>query len=153
MSMSQTRPIRQVRPMSQVRLVETTLLVLAGVLLAVATINDLVRQTHVNDRLIADLRTWRHYTGHDYKELASDSQLLGETTKREVVCGDTAPGVRAAHVQICLEIWGPIRGGRRVVHGGWYLPVHLEEDLHAYRYGCFGTAVAQGICPAPGASS
>ena len=41
------------------RLVEVTLLILAGLLLAIATVNDLVDQTHVNHRLIADLRTWR----------------------------------------------------------------------------------------------
>jgi hypothetical protein len=142
------------RPMSRVRLIETTLLVLVGALLAVATVNDLVRQTHINHRIVADLTTWRHYTGHDYKELASDTQLLGETTKREVVCGNTAGrGFRGTHTQICLEIWGPTRDGRRIVHGGWFLPVHHLEDLPAYRYGCFGTAVAEGMCPSPGASS
>ena len=45
--------------MSRGRLIETTLLILAGLLLAIATVNDVVDQTHVNHRLIADLRTWR----------------------------------------------------------------------------------------------
>jgi hypothetical protein len=135
---------------SQLRLIETTLLVLIGLLLALATVDDLVRQTHVNDRLVADLSTWRHYTGHDYKELAPDQQLLGETTKREVVCGNTTPGRQYARVQICLEIWGPVVDGRRTVHGGWYLPAKVEEDLRRYRYGCFGAAVAEGMCSAPG---
>ncbi len=136
--------------MSHVRLIETTLLVLVGLLLALATAHDLARQTHINDRLIADLSTWRHYTGHDYEELAPDQQLLGESTKREVVCGNTAPGPQYASPQICLEIWGPVADGRRVVHGGWYLPAKVEEDLRRYRYDCFGTAVAEGICSQPG---
>lgn len=136
--------------MSRVRLIETTLLVLAGLLLALATVNDLVRQTHVNDRLIADLSTWRHYTGHDYKEVSPDQHLLGETTKREVVCGGTAPGPLYTSAQICLEVWGPVVDGRRVVHGGWYLPAKVEEDLRRHRYGCFGAALAEHMCPAPG---
>jgi hypothetical protein len=52
--------------MSRVRLIETTILILFGLLLAGATVNDVVRQTHTNQRLIDDLRTWRVYTGHDY---------------------------------------------------------------------------------------
>jgi hypothetical protein len=126
------------------RLVETTLLVLAGLLLATATVNDVVRQTHVNQRLIADLRTWRAYTGHDYHNLSTSQQLLGETTGREVVCGNTSPGTPKARTQLCLAIWGPVVDGRRTVHGGWYLPPQAE-DLRAQRYGCFGPA-SQGVC-------
>jgi hypothetical protein len=136
--------------MSRTRLIETAVLVLVGLLLALATVNDVVRQTHVNDRLIADLSTWRHYTAHDYKELAPDQHLLGESSKREVVCGNTAPGPQFGTPQICLEIWGPVVAGRRVVHGGWYLPAKVEEDLRRYRYGCFGAAASEGFCSQPG---
>jgi len=127
------------------RLVETTLLVLAGILLAIATVNDVVHQTHVNQRLIADLRTWRSYTGHDYHNLSISQQLLGESSKREVVCGNTSPGAPKERTQLCLAIWGPVLDGRRTVHGGWYLPAKAE-DLRAERYGCFGPA-SQGMCP------
>jgi hypothetical protein len=127
------------------RLVETTLLVLVGVLLAVATVNDLVRQTHVNHRLIADLRTWRTYTGHAYHNLSIEQELFGRSSQREVVCGNTSPGAPKARTQLCLAIWGPVVGGRRTVHGGWYLPPKVE-DVRADRYGCFG-AGAEGICP------
>jgi hypothetical protein len=126
------------------RLVETTLLVLAGLLLAIATVNDVARQTHVNQRLIADLRTWRSYTGHDYHNLSISQQLLGETSGREVVCGNTSPGTPKAKTQLCLAIWGPVVDGRRTVHGGWYLPPKAE-DLRAERYTCFGPA-SQGVC-------
>jgi cell division protein FtsL len=127
------------------RLIETTLLVLAALLLAVATANDVVRQTHVNQRLIADLRTWRAYTGHHYHNLSIDQTLLGETSQREVICGNTSPGAPKARTQLCLAIWGPVVEGRRAVHGGWYLPAKAE-DVRAARYGCFGPA-SKGVCP------
>jgi hypothetical protein len=127
------------------RLVESTLLVLAGLLLASATVNDVVRQTHVNQRLIADVRTWRAYTRHDYHNLSVDQQLLGEQSKREVVCGNTSPGPPKGRTQLCLLIWGPVVDGRRTVQGGWYLPAN-SEDVRVARYGCFGPA-ARGRCP------
>jgi hypothetical protein len=130
----------------ELRLVETTLVVLVAVLLAVATVNDVVRQTHINDRLVADLNTWRAYTGHAYHNLQADQQLFGVTSKREVVCGNTSPGAPRARTQLCLAIWGPVRDGRRIVHGGWYLPPR-SEDQRRDRYGCFGSAVAEEICP------
>lgn len=127
------------------RLVETTLLVLAGLLLTTATVNDIARQTQVNQRLIADLRTWRSYTGHDYHNLSVDQQLLGETSQREVICGNTSPGGPKERIQLCLEVFGPTVNGRREVHGGWYLPAKAEDE-RADRYGCFGPA-SQGKCP------
>lgn len=132
--------------MSRVRLIETTLLVLVGVLLAAATLNDVVRQTHVNHRLVADLRTWRTYTHHDYVNISIDQETLGFNTQREVLCANTSPGPPGARTQLCLEIWGPVVDGKRAVHGGWYLPPYTP-DLRAHRYGCFGTAVAQDMCP------
>jgi hypothetical protein len=132
--------------MSRVRLIETTLLVLFGFLLATATVNDVARQTHVNQRLIDDLRTWRAYTHHDYHNLSIEQTLFGERSQREVVCGNTSPGAPKARVQLCLAIWGPVVNGRRTVHGGWYLPPGTEEDLRRHRYGCFGPA-SSGICP------
>lgn len=140
------RPLRtERRGLGTQRLVETTLLVIVGVLLATATINDVVRETHVNQRLIADLATWRAYTRHDYHDLAVDQELLGESSGREVVCGNTTAGPPKTRTQVCLAIGGPTRGGRRTVEGGWYLPPR-SEDVRALRYDCFG-AGAEGICP------
>lgn len=126
------------------RLVETTLLLLAGLLLAIATVNDVVLQTHVNHRLVADLRTWRVYTGHNYHNLSAEQDVFGHTT-REVVCGNTAPGPPKERVQLCLVITGPVVNGRRAVRGGWYLPPKAE-DLRPVRYGCFGSATPLGLC-------
>jgi hypothetical protein len=128
-----------------VRLVETTLLLLAALLLAIATVNDVVRQTHTNRRLIADLGTWRHYTGHAYHNLAIEQEIVESGRHHEIVCGNTAPGAPKARTQLCLVIGGPQAGGRRSVLGGWYLPAKAE-DLPALRYGCFGEA-GEGQCP------
>src|ERR1039458_915356 len=86
------------------RLIETTLLVLAGLLLAIATVNDVGRQVNVNHRLIADEHTWRSYTGHDYHTLSVDQKLLGEASRKEVVCGNTSPGGPKERTQLCLAI-------------------------------------------------
>jgi hypothetical protein len=124
---------------------EGVVLALVGILLATATINDLVRQTNVNHRLDADLRTWRSYTGHDYRNLNINQDVKGRTT-REVVCGNTSPGAPKSRVQLCLQITGPVRGGRRTVSGGWYLPPKVE-DVRSYRYACFGPAAEEERCP------
>jgi hypothetical protein len=126
------------------RLVETTLLLLAGLLLAIATVNDVVRQTHVNHRLVADLRTWRAYTGHYYHNLSVEQDIFGHST-REVVCGNTVPGGPKERVQLCLVVTGRVVHGRRTVHGGWYLPPK-SEDLRSARYACFGSATKLGLC-------
>jgi hypothetical protein len=127
-------------------LIETTLLVLLGLALAIATVNDVARQRGVDVRLTADQQTWRHYTGHDYRNVAVDQELLGASSAREVVCANTSPGPPKARTQICLMVWGPVVDGRRTVHGGWYLPAKVEDDVRGARYGCFGPA-AQGQCP------
>jgi len=126
------------------RLVETTVLVLVGLLLAVATVNDVVLQTHVNHRLVADLRTWRQYTGHDYKNLSVEQDLHGHST-RDVICGNTSPGPPKERTQLCLAMTGPILAGRRAARSGWYLPAK-SEDLRGKRYGCFGVAKDDGLC-------
>ena len=124
---------------------ETVVLVAVGVFLAIATVNDLVRETNVNHRLVADLSTWRHYTHHDYKNISIDQETLGLASGREVLCGNTSGGAPGERTQICLAIWGPVRHGLRTVHGGWYLPPY-HPDLPANRYGCFGAA-GRGRCP------
>lgn len=135
----------EARGSGQMRLVETTLLLLAGLLLAIATVNDVVLRTHTNHRLVADLRTWRAYTGHDYKNLSAEQDQRNHTTI-DVVCGNTTPGAPKERVQLCLQMTGPVIHGRRAARGGWYLPPKAE-DLRRYRYACFGTTKHQRACP------
>jgi hypothetical protein len=127
-----------------VRLVETTLLVLFGLLLAIATIDDVRQQTHVNHRLNADLATWRSYTRHDYHSIAVEQDLKEHTT-RDTVCGNVSPGGPKQRTQLCLRMTGPVDGGRRHVSGGYYLPPH-SEDLAHVRYGCFASALRDQLC-------
>lgn len=126
------------------RLVESTVLVLVGLLLAIATVDDVVLQTHVNHRLVADLRTWRHYTGHDYKNVGVEQDVYGHTT-RDIVCGNTSPGPPKERTQLCLSMTGPVKGGLRTARSGWYLPPK-SEDRRELRYGCFGPAKSEGLC-------
>jgi hypothetical protein len=127
------------------RLAEAVVLLAAGALLATATVNDLVRQTSTNHRLIADKRTWQDYTHHAYHNLQVSQDVTGLTT-REVVCGNTSPGGLKQRTQLCLVLTGPVRSGRRAVSGGWYLPPRVEDERR-YRHGCFGPARAEGRCP------
>jgi hypothetical protein len=141
------RPLDEELPgTGRLRLVETTVLVIVGLLLALATINDVSRQGGINHRLVADLKTWRSYTAHDYKNVGVSQELLGITTHRDVVCGNTTAGPPKQRSQICLVVAGPTKAGKREVRGGWYLPPNSENDVRELRYGCFG-AVTAGLCP------
>jgi hypothetical protein len=125
--------------------VETIVLLLLALLLAIATVNDVVLGTHRNHRLVVDLRTWRAYTGNDYKNVSVEQDIYHHTTT-DVVCGNTVPGPPKERIQICLQLTGPVRHGYRAARGGWYLPPK-SENLYRYRYACFGTTKAQGACP------
>jgi hypothetical protein len=133
------------RGTGRVRRIETIVLLLAGLLLSVATVNDVVLQTHTNHRLVADLHTWRTYTGHDFVNLSAEQDQHGHTTA-DVVCGNTVPGPPKERIQLCLQMTGPVSHGRRRAPGGWYLPPKAEDLAH-YRYGCFGLAKEQRKCP------
>jgi hypothetical protein len=140
------RPLdEEPRSAGNTRLIETTLLLLIGLALAIATVNDVVRQSHVNNRVNADLRTWRSYTGHDYHNVGVEQTLFGISSSRDVACGNTLPGAPDSTTQICLVVDGPTRAGRRRVLGGWYIPANVHHDDSRYRYGCFGTAT-KGLC-------
>jgi hypothetical protein len=127
------------------RLVEAVVLIAAGLLLAVATVDDVARQVRVNHRLDADLRSWRSYARLDFHSLAISQDFTGLSTK-DIVCGNTSPGVPKERVQLCLVVTGTVHNGRRTVSGGWYLPPRVE-DLKRYRYACFGDARGEARCP------
>ncbi len=132
------------RGLGSLRLAETTILILFGVLLAVATVNDVAQQTHTNHRLIADLHTWRVATGRDYHNLIVSQDLQGHTT-RDTVCGNLTPGAPKERTQVCVTLVGPQIKGEREITGGFYLPP-LSENTPSKRYACFGAAVAAGSC-------
>lgn len=132
------------RGQGSLRLAETTILILLGVLLAVVTVNDLVRQAHVNHRIVADLHTWRTVTGHDYRNVSVFQDLKGYT-KHDTVCGNVSPGGPLERTQVCVTLVGPVLHAVRSIGGGYYLPPKTE-NVPAHRYACFGTAIADGLC-------
>jgi hypothetical protein len=136
------------RGRGDLRRVESTLLVLAFVVLAVAVVNDVVEQVHVNERRTADLRTWRAVTGHEtYKNISIEQDLKHHTT-RDVLCGNTSPAPPGTTPQVCLIMTGPTVHGRRAARGGFYLPPYFP-DKRENRYACFGTAVSEELCGLP----
>ncbi len=140
------------RNRGDLRRVESTLLALAFVLLAVAVVNDVVLSTHTAGRITDDLRTWRRLTGRDYHNISVQQDLQTHTT-RDILCGNESPGPPGALPQICLVITGPTVHGVRESHGGFYLPPYTA-DKRAYRYACFGSALRDRLCGAatpPGA--
>jgi hypothetical protein len=134
------------RGRGDLRRIESTLLVLAGVLLAVAVINDVVLSTRTAQRITADLRTWRTLTNRDYHNISVQQDLQTHTT-RDILCGNNSPGPPGELPQICLVITGPTVRGVRQSHGGFYLPPNTP-DKRAYRYACFGSALRDHLCGA-----
>lgn len=132
------------RGLGSLRLAETTILILFALFLAIATVNDVVGQTHVNHRLIADLLTWRTATRHDYRNLAMEQDAKTHTT-HDTICGNVSPGAPGAHTQLCLTIAGPVVSGLRSVSGGYYLPAK-SIDIRRNRYACFGAPAETGLC-------
>jgi hypothetical protein len=130
--------------LGSLRLAESCILILLGALLALATINDVVRQTHVNHRLVADLRSWRLVTGHDYRNLSVEQDVKRHST-RDTVCGNISPGGPKERTQVCVLLSGPVISGRRAVSGGYYLPPQIV-DLARNRYACFGSSAQAGVC-------
>jgi hypothetical protein len=141
------------RGRGDLRRIESTLLVLAFLVLAVAVVNDVVEQVHVNERLTVDLHTWRVVTGHlTYKNISIEQDLEHHTT-RDVLCGNTSPAPPGTTAQVCVIVTGATVHGLRAARGGFYLLPYFP-DKRENRYGCFGTAVAEDLCslpPPPGA--
>jgi hypothetical protein len=132
------------RGLGSLRLAETTILILLAVFLAVATGNDVARQTNVNHRLSADLLTWRTVTGHKYHNLAMEQDQQTHTS-RDTICGNVSPGAPGERAQLCLTIVGAVSSGMRSVSGGYYLPPR-SIDIARNRYACFGAAVEAELC-------
>lgn len=139
------------RGRGELRLIETFVLVVIGIVLAVATIHDLGREVRIGDRLGADLLSWKRIVGAKYHNPLVEQDIKRYTT-RDVVCADTEKGKPQGRVQICLIFTGPVHGEWRAAKGGYYLlaagtdPHKPVVDKPGYSYGCAGTAVAEGLC-------
>lgn len=133
------------------RLLETAALIVAGVLLAVATVNDIGRAVHITQRVKADQHTYRVYM-HTRGGVATSIKKVDVTTaqrgKIDIACSPSPGGQLASS---CLFISGPIRGRsptwQRTVIGGFTLLPH-RRNFYRARYGCFGNAAREQLCGA-----
>ena len=137
------------------RLIESFILIVVALVLAVATIHDLLREVEIGDRLHADLISWVRYTDpyfHDaygtYHNPLIEQNATTFTT-RDVVCANTADVKPEGTVQVCLIFKGPVRNGYRRAVGGYYLYAAGKDihepvlDLPQYSFGCFGAAQSE----------
>jgi hypothetical protein len=129
--------------------IETAVLLVVGLVFAVATVYDLARQVRIDDRLHADLVSWQAITGAPYRGAILEAGVRGQQT-RDVVCGGAKPAAGAKHLVVCLIFEGPVKAGHRRAVGGYYLrptgrPARRVVDRARYRYGCFGAAAADGL--------
>lgn len=121
------------------RTAELAFLIVLGVLLAAATINDLAKQVRTDIRLGDDKKTWVAYTQHPVKKL---TLIAGIGTTRDVVCG---PPFTGADYRQCLVMVGPTRSGVRTVAGGYRLPL-TGNDLYRHRWACAGEPAQRQLC-------
>jgi hypothetical protein len=126
--------------------IETVVLVVLGLFLAIASLNDLVWSVDDNTRLVADQMTWRHYTNRDYYNVSAGALVTGQPT--DISCANSSPGPPGERRQICILMVGPIKDGLRTVTGGFQLPARTG-DFPRNRYGCYGSATAQHLCDKP----
>jgi hypothetical protein len=124
--------------------VETVVLVLVGIVLAVASFNDIFWSVDDNARLAADQTTWRHYTHRDYYTVSAAALVLGQPV--DLACANASPGPPGERTQICLLLDGPVVHGLRTVIGGWRLPARAG-DFPDERYDCFRAGATQTLCP------
>jgi hypothetical protein len=150
------------RGRGELRFIESALLLLVGVVLAVATVADVGREVRIGRRLAADLESWRAITHVPFHNPFIEQDVRTYTT-RDVMCADTTNGKPQGKPQVCLIFTGPVRDGRRSAHGGFYL-LAKGTDVHEpvlnqarYRYACFGSAISEHLCglskPPPGLPS
>jgi len=140
------------RGRGELRIVEIFALVIVGLVLVVATVHDLMREVHIGDRLHADLVSWKELTYSPEYHNPLIEQDVKHYTSRDIVCANTEEEKPEGTIQICMVFTGPVRHGRREAKGGYYL-VAKGTDIHKpvlnepqYSYGCFGTAVTEGLC-------
>lgn len=133
------------------RLIETAILIVAGLVLAVATANDIGRAVHITERIKVDQHSYRVYM-HTKGGVTTPIRKVSITPavygKRDTAC---SPPIGTAHGSACLMLDGPAAGTgpRRVrtVVGGFRLLPNARNRFGA-RYACFGLAAQLRLCGA-----
>ncbi len=124
--------------------IETIVLIVVGLVLAVTSANDIFWSVSQNRRLVADQMTWRHYTHRDYFNVSAAPLVVGQPV--DLSCANASPGPPGERPQICILMSGPVQGGLRKVIGGWRLPARTG-DFPANRGDCFGAGATKALCP------
>lgn len=132
-------PVRRRR-----RRIELIVLVLLAGVISVATVYDLTREVKVDDRLTADIETWRQVTGIHDEEVAVEEDLASYSTV-DTACGNLVEDKKVVSSRVCLMLKGPVVNNRREYVGGFYLPPYLPLGPND-RYGCFGSTVSERFC-------
>ena len=133
------------------RLIETAVLLVAALVLAVATVNDIGRSVHITERVKVDQHTYRYYM-HTQGGVATSIRKVsitpGAGTKIDVAC---SPPPGSSRGSSCLVIGGPVGGAGaqhlRTVEGGYRL-LPNARNRYVARYGCFGVPARQQLCGA-----
>jgi len=123
--------------------IETALLIILGLVLAVAVVHDVVLQVRLNTRESADRTTWRAYE-HRYVKVL-DVRTLEHGTIDFVCLPSLTKTAAEREIRPCLMISGPIVNGHRTVDGGYFIPPK-RADRYQYRYGCFGLPAQRQLC-------
>lgn len=126
------------------RRAEALILVLLAALIALASVYDLTREVKVDNRLTADIETWREVTGIQDEEVAVEQDHASYST-RDTACGNLKENKFEISARMCLMLTGPVNDNRRKVLGGFYLPPYLPLGPND-RYGCFGSTVGEHFC-------
>lgn len=132
------------RPARRRRRIEAIVLVVIAALVSVATVYDLTREVKVDDRLTADIETWRQLTRIPDEEVAIEQDLASYSTV-DTACGDIEEPKRWASARVCVMMDGPVVGNRRHVMGGFDLPPSVPLGPND-RYDCFGSTVSERFC-------
>jgi hypothetical protein len=132
------------RPARRRHRIEAVALAVLAAVICVATVYDLTREVKVDDRLTADIETWRHVTGIPDEEVAVEQDLASYSTV-DTACASVHESKKLVRSRICVMMDGPIIDNRRHVMGGFYLPPYLPLGPND-RYGCFGSPVSEHFC-------
>lgn len=140
------RPLDSERESGRRWRIETIVLLAIAAVIAIAAVYDLTREVKSNNRLTADIETWRSATGIPAEEVAVEQDLATYST-RDTACASVWIYLKYSP-RICVMLVGPVVDGRRKVAGGFYLPPFLPIGPND-RYGCFGSTVAEKFCFSP----
>jgi hypothetical protein len=134
----------QARPVGRRRRIEAIVLLVVAALICVATVYDLTREVKVDDRLTADIETWRQVMRIPDEEVAVEQDLVSYSTV-DTACASLLESKKVVRSRVCVMMDGPIVENKRHVMGGFYLPPYLPLGPND-RYGCFGSPVSEHFC-------